>query len=221
MAGWARPTIPARSFTYYEYSSALQGARFTESRLVNFDADSTFTSIDLAVTRRMADNWMMSASFSGTSKNNQNVAVLPADNPNADFNQSDENYEWISKLSGSYRFPYDIQASALFEVRSGEPWARTVLFSGGTTIPTLVMNVEPIGARSYANSHHLDVRVEKAFRLRGEPRAGRAVQRLQRAEQQHDVDGQHALGSHVRPAAHDPCAASGRDQRVVQVLRND
>jgi hypothetical protein len=158
---------PGTVFTYYEYSTALQGARFTESRLVNFGADSSFTSIDLAMTRRMSDNWMMQASFSGTSKHNQNVAVLPADNPNADFNQSDENFEWISKLSGSYRFPYDIQASALFEARSGEPWARTVLFAGGTTIPTLVMNVEPIGARSYANVHHLDVRVEKAFRLAG------------------------------------------------------
>jgi hypothetical protein len=156
---------PGTFITYYEYSPLLQGARFTESRLVNSDTNSTFTSIDLALTRRFADNWMMQAAFSGTSKNNQNVAVLPQDNPNADFNQADQNFEWISKLSGSYRFPYDIQASALFELRSGEPWARTVLFSGGTTIPTLVVNVEPIGARSYPNVHHLDVRAEKAFRL--------------------------------------------------------
>ncbi len=119
----------------------------------------------MALTRRLTGNWMMQASFSGTSKNNQNVAGLPQDNPNADFNQADRTFEWISKLSGSYRFPFDIQASALFELRSGEPWARTVLFSGGTTIPTLVVNVEPIGTRSYPNVHHLDVRLEKAFRL--------------------------------------------------------
>jgi hypothetical protein len=92
--------------------------------------------------------------------------VLPEDNPNADFNQSDETLEWISKITGSYRFPYGLQASGIFEARSGEPWARTVLFSGGTTIPTLVMNVEPIGTRSYPTVHHLDVRLEKAFRLR-------------------------------------------------------
>ena len=59
----------------------------------------------------MAGNWMMQASFSGTWKDNQNVAVLPEDNPNADFNQSDNTLEWISKISGSYRFPYGIQAS--------------------------------------------------------------------------------------------------------------
>jgi hypothetical protein len=159
------PDDPGTRITYYEYSRDLQGARFNESQLVNFTGDSTFTSVDFAVTRRMTGRWMLQASFSGTKKNNQNVAVLPDDNPNADFNQSDTNFEWISKLTGSYRFPYGVQASALFEARSGERWARTVLFSGGTTIPTLVMNVEPIGTRSYPNVHHLDIRAEKAFRL--------------------------------------------------------
>jgi hypothetical protein len=154
---------PGQSITYYEYSRALQGARFNESQLVNFPDPSRFTSVDVALTRRMSGNWMMQASFSGTWKNNENVAVLPADNPNADFNQSDETLEWISKISGSYRFPYGIMASGLFESRSGEPWARTVLFSGGATIPTLVVNVEPLGTRQYPTVHHLDVRAEKAF----------------------------------------------------------
>lgn len=156
---------PGRSITYYEYARALQGARFSESRLVNYAAASRFSSVDLALTRRMSGNWMLQASFSGTWKNAQNVGVLPDDNPNADFNQSDETLEWISKVSGSYRFAYGIMASALFEARSGEPWARTVLFSGGTTIPTLVLNVEPIGSRRYPTVHHLDVRAEKALRV--------------------------------------------------------
>jgi hypothetical protein len=159
---------PGRSITYYEYARALQGARFNESRLVNYPDASRFSSLDLAVTRRMSGNWMLQASFSGTWKNAQNVAVLPDDNPNADFNQSDETLEWISKISGGYRFPYGIMASALFEARSGEPWARTVLFSGGTTIPTLVLNVEPIGSRRYPTVQHLDVRAEKAFRVFGD-----------------------------------------------------
>ena len=40
-----------------------------------------------------------------------------------------------------------------------------MLFSGGVTIPTLVVNVEPIGARMYPTVHHLDVRAEKPFTL--------------------------------------------------------
>lgn len=157
---------PGRLITYYEYSRNLQGARFNESRLVNFDDSSTFSSIDLALTRRMSGNWMMQASLSGTWKHTLNVAVLAEDNPNADFNQYDNNLEWISKITGSYKFAYGLQASGLFELRSGEPWARTVLFSGGTTIPTQVLNVEPIGTRFYPTIHHLDLRIERAFRLR-------------------------------------------------------
>jgi hypothetical protein len=156
---------PGTRITYYEYPRAVQGAQFQESQLVNYPIASSFTSLDLAVTRRLAGNWMFSGSFSGTWKNNTNTAVLPADNPNADFNTSDENLEWISKVTGSYRFPYGILASALYESRSGEPWARTVLFSGGTTIPTLVVNVEPLGTRMYPTVNHLDVRVEKAFKF--------------------------------------------------------
>jgi hypothetical protein len=156
---------PGTNVTYYEYPRGVQGAQFQESRLVNYPIDSKFTSIDLALTRRMTGSWMLQASFSGTWKDNTNTAVLPEDNPNADFNYSDNNLEWISKISGTYRFPYGIQGSALFESRSGEPWARTVLFSGGTTIPTLVVNVEPIGAQMYPTVHHLDVRAEKQFKL--------------------------------------------------------
>lgn len=151
--------------TYFEYSRAVQGARFNESKLTNFAQDSTFTSLDLAITRRMTGKWMMQASYSGTWKNSQNVGVLPEDNPNADFNQFDNTLEWIGKINGTYRFPWGIQASGLFEMRSGDPWARTVLFSGGTTIPTLVMNVEPIGARFYPTVHHTDVRIEKSFAM--------------------------------------------------------
>ena len=156
---------PGSFVTYYEYPRSVQGAQFNESQLVNYGLDSSFTSVDFAVTRRMADNWMMQASYSGTWKDNQNVAVLPEDNPNADYNQQDNNLEWIAKISGSYRFGWGIMASALYEARSGEPWARTVLFAGGATIPNLVVNVEPIGSRFYPMADHLDVRFEKAFTL--------------------------------------------------------
>jgi len=91
--------------------------------------------------------------------------VLPNDDPNGDFNTSDHNLEWIAKLSGSYNFPYGLLASALYESRSGDVWARTVLFSGGTTIPTLALNVEPIGTRQYQTISHFDVRLEKRFKL--------------------------------------------------------
>jgi hypothetical protein len=154
---------PGVNITYYEYPRSVQGAAFQQSQLVNYPLNSTFTSLDVSLTRRLVDKWMMQASYSATWKNAQNVAVLPEDNPNADFNTQDNNLEWIAKVSGSYRFRWGILASAMFEARSGEPWARTVLFTGGTTIPNLVMNVEPIGTRFYPVAHHVSARLEKAF----------------------------------------------------------
>ena len=154
-----------QSFTYYEYARSLQGAKFNQTRLINDPRDTSFKSIEIAATKRLFQHWQMEASYSGTRKHVNNIAVLPNDDPNADINTSDNNFEWISKFSGSYGFPHGLLASAIFESRSGEVWARNVLFSGGGTIPTLAVNVEPIGTRQYAIVNHLDVRLEKQFRF--------------------------------------------------------
>jgi hypothetical protein len=154
-----------RVFTYYEYSRTVQGAKFNETRLVNDSRDTSFKSVEIAATKRLYQHWQFEASYSATKKRINNIAVLPNDDPNADFNTSDNNVEWISKVSGSYNFPYGVLASALYESRSGDVWARNVLFSGGATIPTLAVNVEPIGTQQYPTVNHLDVRLEKQFRL--------------------------------------------------------
>ena len=53
--------------------------------------------------------------------------------------------------------------SANFEHRSGTPWARQVRFTGGRTIPQIVLNVEPIGTRRMDDTNLLDVRVQKTI----------------------------------------------------------
>jgi hypothetical protein len=55
--------------------------------------------------------------------------------------------------------------SANFEHRSGDPWARQVSFTGGATIPSIRLRVEPVGARRLANLNILHMRVEKSFQL--------------------------------------------------------
>jgi hypothetical protein len=48
---------------------------------------------------------------------------------------------------------------------SGEPFQRTVLVTGGNTIPSLAVPAEPVGAEHYPNAFLLDLRAEKAVRL--------------------------------------------------------
>jgi len=63
--------------------------------------------------------------------------------------------------------PYGILASANYDIRNGAPQARRVLFTGGQTIRSIELNVEPIGTFSLPNTHELDVRAAKRVNLGG------------------------------------------------------
>jgi hypothetical protein len=58
-----------------------------------------------------------------------------------------------------------------YEYRNGTPTARTVVLTGGTTIPTLVVNAEPIGSLWTPDYHLTDVRIEKSIRFAGSQKA--------------------------------------------------
>jgi hypothetical protein len=60
-----------------------------------------------------------------------------------------------------------VSVSGNLHYYSGDPFARTVQFRGGETIPSIVLNVEPIGTRRLPNITNLTLRVEKSFRLTG------------------------------------------------------
>ena len=88
-------------------------------------------------------------------------------NPNQTFNTANNTREWQVKVSGAYNLPYGILASANYDIRSGLPQARQVLFTGGQTIRSIALNVEPIGTFSLPNTHELDVRAAKRVDLGG------------------------------------------------------
>ena len=67
--------------------------------------------------------------------------------------------DWYLKIGGSYRVSrLDLLASANVNAVNGEPYARTVLLSGGRTITSIVLPVEPIGANLTALWHDLSLR---------------------------------------------------------------
>jgi hypothetical protein len=178
---------PGKSFSYWEYSQTLQPRSFEHFVRVNDPkADQKYKSIDFALFKRLSSNWQLLAAYSGTKRNvpilvsptgsefNGNVESGPL-NPNAEIFASEDGWESSTKLSGVYRFPFDIMASGQFERRSGYLWARSVRFTGGRTIPNITINVEPIGTRHLPDNSQLDMRVEKSFSLgRGQKFAVRA-----------------------------------------------
>jgi hypothetical protein len=161
-----------QSMTYYEFPVTLRGARFAATQLVNNDSrnDTVYRTIEFGGTRRLANNWQLSGSYAYTAQRvpfgDAVSSPLPL-NPNAEINVANNAPMWIGKLSGSYLFPRGLLGSFNYEARSGDPLARQVLFRGGTTIPTIVLNVDPIGSIRLPSIKLLDLRAGKQFRIRG------------------------------------------------------
>jgi hypothetical protein len=162
--------------TYYDYPASFAGAAFQKPWVVNDDkANSSFKTIELQMARRYADNWQFRASYSATRKHiplfpnvgNNTTGLINTQDPNGEIFAADDTWEWIFRAGGSYLMPYGILGSINFSHESGEPWARTVELSGGRQIPTLVVNVEPIGTRRLDNLNLLDMRGEKRFSVGG------------------------------------------------------
>jgi len=174
---------PGKSITYYDYPAAYRGRSFQQPMLINGSRadDQTFKSFELAASKRLSRRWSLLASYSATKihiPNVQNTASTGNDftnpglqvflatfDPNAEINTLMHVWEWQGRLDGAYILPHDVLVSANFEHRSGTPYARTVSFTGGTQIPSLVARVEPIGARRLPNINLLHMRLEKSFRV--------------------------------------------------------
>jgi len=161
---------PGVNITYWDYPAAYAGAKFEQQMLINVDAPKEFTSYELAMAKRMSHNWQALVAYSSTSKNwrfpaGGSPSNIAADNPNADQFVNDQTREWSLKGSGAYFFPARLMASAQYELRSGEPFSRTVRFTGGRQIPNITMPVEELGTRRYPSIALLSLRVQKGFRF--------------------------------------------------------
>ena len=162
---------PGVNFTYYEYPTSLQGAQFIQGMLINPPGmDATYRSFEFAASKRLSKRWTFMASYSATKRNvpiQADGGAPPDFNPNAEINTADRTWEWLTRISGAYFLPAQVVVSANFSNTSGAPWARTVLFTGGRTIPSIALAVEPIGSHRYDPVSLLDVRAEKRFRIKG------------------------------------------------------
>ena len=158
---------PGQSITYFEYSPALSGKSFELQTLTNASQPAWYKTIEMSAVKRFAGKWMASASYAATKINSPLGATsvyAAVDNPNAEINIDNQTWEWMGKASGAYSFPAGIMASMNFEHRSGDPWSRTVNFTGGV-LSSIRLPVEPFGTRRLPNINIVDFRVNKTFRL--------------------------------------------------------
>lgn len=170
---------PGTTITYWEYPTTLAGSAFQVPELSNPPgANQSYKSIEFAAIKRMSKGWQFQASYSAT-KIHMPITAATANaladyNPNAFINTANNTWEWGLKVSGTYVFPFQIATSAFFNSLSGVPQARTVLFTGGRTIPSIVLNVEPLGSLFLPTTNTLDIRMEKTLTL---PKSGKLTVR--------------------------------------------
>ena len=157
---------PNRSITYWEYPSALSGRQFAGTMLVGWPGDQTYKTFEVAATRRMSGGWQANASLSFTKTDSQ-FDDRQALNPNSEINTVANFWEYTTKVSGGYILPFEIVASANWERRQGTPQARQHQFTGGTTIRSIVLNVDPLGTIRLPDTHLVDFRFAKRIRLGG------------------------------------------------------
>jgi hypothetical protein len=171
---------PGRTVTYFDYPASLAGLAFQRPEFINVpSADASFKSLDVTANKRMSNGWQLLASFTATKKNIPYVTELTGsggngsqrgyfgtnDNPNSLLNATDDTWEWTGRVSGSYRFPFDINLSVNLASYSGTPWARTATFTGGKQIPSIALRVEPIGTERTPVQNLVTMRAEKAIHL--------------------------------------------------------
>jgi hypothetical protein len=163
---------PGTSITYYEYPRSLQGAAFQAPMVINDPkANQTYRTIEVALAKRLSNNWQLMASYTATKKNiplptNVGGGNSPAFNtvdPNSEIFAADNTWQLGGRLSGSYMLPRGILVSANFTYQNAEPLARTALFRGGATIPTITLKVEPLRTDFLPSVSILNTRVEKRF----------------------------------------------------------
>jgi hypothetical protein len=158
---------PGTTITWYEYPEALRPRTFQLNTLVG-DPNATehFSTVEFAGIKRLSNGWQVLASYSATMSD----VPVPAEsnmNPNTDINSANNTWEWLFRASSAYVLPYNIMLSANYEHRSGDVQARTVLLTGGNTIPSITVNAEPVGSLRLPNINNVDVRVSKRFDLAG------------------------------------------------------
>lgn len=157
-----------RTITWYDYPRTLAGAAFQQGTYINDPkANERYNSTEIALTKRLSNNWQFQGAYSLTKLNLPLVPYaddLSTLDPNAEIFSENKSWEWLARISGSYQFPYGLLASARFEQRSGNPYARQAILTGGAQIPNLTVNVEPIGTQRLPNINLLTLRGEKRFR---------------------------------------------------------
>src|SRR5262249_49080398 len=100
-----------------------------------------------------------------TTQNPIPAALGPSYDPNVNINAVDNTWDWLTRISGSYVFPYQVQVSSNVLIQSGLAYARTVNVRA-PNYRTFDVKAELIGGHRSATQRLGALTAQRNFRLK-------------------------------------------------------
>lgn len=170
------PFSGPQSLTIYVLDPAFIQLR---DRLITNVAEfrSNYDGLQIDLVKRMSRRWQLLAGLSlqrhrGFDHSGTFTSV-DFSNPNSRINRDDSSIfidvPWALTVAGSYLLPLDVQLSAKYTARAGDPLNRTVTFSGltATQVSETVRVVARGSDRTETVDRFVDVRIGKRFGVKG------------------------------------------------------
>jgi hypothetical protein len=164
----------AGSVKVYDYNAAYRGAAFVANKQLNRPSDRSddYHTLEFTLNKRASNRWAASTSFTLTKNHRYLVGISTS--PNDDYFPIDDTITWGYKVTGSYRLPYDISFSGLFDIQPGLLGQRTNIFrsadpDGGTPLrqlSTVMLRLEPYGDQVGPVRPAANLRLSKFVRLK-------------------------------------------------------
>jgi hypothetical protein len=135
----------------------------TVTVLRNFDGSSKFDSVEVALNKRMSNNWSMGASGSYT----KSADVVTPTNPNALINTNadgqNESSDYSFKLNATFMLPGQLKVAPVYRFQAGDNFTRT--FRSRLNYGNATINSEPFDARRNDNVSIINLRVDRPFQI--------------------------------------------------------
>ena len=162
-AGWSRSGTSTRAY---------RGAAFEPTSPVNRDSDhdDTYKGFELTLTKRQSNGWMALGSFQMIKNHVWTGLSATPSSPNDEFFPLDQTWDWSGKLMGSYRAPYEITVSALYNFLAGVPRQRTFAVPQRAERDTVTLPLEELGAQRDPAQHVVNLKAMRPIRLGGSRR---------------------------------------------------
>jgi len=155
--------------TFYDYQAAYKGVQFDPTTPTNRDSsrDDSYKGFELTLTKRQNRGWMALGSFQMIKNHIWTGTSATPSNPNQEIFAIDNTWDWSGKVMGSYRAPYEITLSGIYNFLAGLPRQRTYQFRSVPNATSVTIPLEELGAQRDPAQHVVNLKASRPITFGG------------------------------------------------------